>query len=543
MSNKIHSITLVFIGLLSVAAALVSIGLLFSVAAAEVSADASAKLEQEKSNIISLIQDGNYSQAQVQTQKLLADFSKNPATPETLYDIAGKFRWSHISDRDKDKYGRAENVYRQIIANYPDSPFADKAALGITNTKVLYLIVAEDFNAAGQALNEMVATFANDPNLPDDLYWIGRGYGYWERHQEEKDVYQRIIQNHSSSQYADRARIGFAKANVQSLIMSKDYDGTKKALDKLTADFSNHPDLPETLYWIAERYAWSDRFEEAKNIQQKIIKDFPDSPFVDKAGVGFSKAAVLSLIMSKEYEKGEKAFDKLFTDFKGHPDLPRAISAIVEQCYRQALAKQGYDPNQAKDLFDRAVKVWDRLIKEMPDHPLAPEACCWAGDCYFRLGKYQDSIRCFQKVIDDYPRYEYPWSAQCWIGDCYEQMKISGALPEPEATAKMELAYQTLIEKYPDCSLVGHACLKLANLDSSRNNLAEAASYLELFLETSPDDPRVSYVLYNLGKTYEQMGQLSLAAETYGKFIKADPNNPLAETIKAKLDKLEGADK
>jgi TolA-binding protein len=532
MSNKIHSITLVFVGLLSVAAA-------------KVSADASAKLELEKSNIISLIQDGNYSQAHEQTQKLLADFSKNPALPEALYDIAENFRWSGASDRDKDKYERAGKVYRQIIANYPDSPFAYKAELGISKTKVLYLIVAQDFNAAGQALDEMVAAFPNHPNLGDELYWIGRAYGYWERHEEEKNAYQQIIQNHPDNQYADRARLGFAKANVQSLVMSQDYDGAKKALDRLIADFPEHPDLPETLYWIAERYAWSDRYQEAKNIQQKIAKDFPDSSFVNKAGLGFAKADVLSLMMSeKEYDKAEKAFNKLFTDFKNHPDLPRAVSAIVEQCYRQGLSKQSNDPNQAKDLYGRAVKVWNRLVKELPDHPLAPEACCWAGDCYFRLGKYQDSLRCFQKVIDDYPQYEYTWSAQCWIGDCYEQMKNSGALPASEATAKMETAYQTLIEKYPDCSLVGHACLKLANLDSSRDNPADAASYLELFLETSlDDDPRVPRALYDLGRAYEQMGESDLAAETYGKFIKADPNNPLVKTLRAKLEKLEGADK
>lgn len=63
MSKKIHSIALVFVGLL------------FSVAAAKISANTSAELEQAKSNIVSLINDGSYAQAQTQTQKSLADFS------------------------------------------------------------------------------------------------------------------------------------------------------------------------------------------------------------------------------------------------------------------------------------------------------------------------------------------------------------------------------------------------------------------------------------------------------------------------------------
>ncbi len=426
--------------------------LLFSWMAGKCFADTSVDLEQAKSNIVSLVNGGNYAQAQAETQKVLVDFPQNPALPQVLFEIAQKFRWSGVSDRDKDKYGRAQKVYQQIITNYPDSPFANKAALGIAKTKVLYFIVTQDYNAAGRALNEMVASFPKDPNLPDELYWIGRGYGYWERHEEEKGVYQRIIQNYPDSPWADRARIGFAKANVQSLIMSKDYDAAKQALDRLTADFPKHPDLPEELYWIAERYNWVDKYEEAKGIHQKIIKDFPDSSFVTVARLGFSKADVLSLMVSKEYENGEKAFDELFTDFKSHPDLPRAVLAIGEQCYKQGLSKQDYDPNQAKDLYGRAAKVWDRLINELPDSSLVPEACCWAGDCYHdKLNKYEDSIRCFQKVVDKYPKYQHASHAQFTVGRCYEALKETGAVDKAVADEKIKAAYEKVIQNYPDC--------------------------------------------------------------------------------------------
>ena len=109
----------------------------------------------------------------------------------------------------------------------------------------------------------------------------------------------------------------------------------------------------------------------------------------------------------------------------------------------------------------------------------------------------------------------------------------------------MEAAYQAVIEKYPDCPSVGYACLKLAGLYFSKNALPEAVSYLELFLEKSPvDDPQVPKVLYKLGRTYERMGEFDAAAETYGKFLEAEPNNRLSETIKARLEKLqEGASK
>lgn len=542
MSKRTRSITLTFVFIVLLFFA--GVGLFFSVAAAKASAEALARLSQEKSNIVSLIKDGDYASAQTLTQKLLADFPQNPALPEALYEIAETFLLYGASDRDKDKYGRAQEVYRQIIANYPDSPFADKAALGNAKTKVRYFIVAQDFNSAGQALDEMAAAFENDPNLPDELYWIGRGYGYWERHEDEKDAYQQIIQNYPDNQYADRARIGFVKANVQSLIVSKEYEAAEQALDKLVEDFSEHPDLPESLYWIAERYNWSDRYEEAESVHQEIIEDFPDSPFAEDAELGYSKADVLSLMTSKEYNEAAEAIDTLFADFNDNPKFATAVLAIVEQCYRQGLPKQFSDPNYARALFGRAAEICDRFIDEKPEDYLVPEAWFWTGHFYLMLGENEESMGRFQKVIDDYPQYEYVWSSQWYISECYERMKTSGALPESEAIAGMEAAYHAVIDNYPNCPVVVDASLKLADISFGRNQPVEAAEFLELYLEKSwDDDPRVPKALYDLGRAYEQMGELGLAAEVYTEFIQADPNNHLAETIKAKIEQLEGVDK
>jgi TolA-binding protein len=368
LTAKARSITFVFIGLL------------FSVAAAKVAAEESAKLEQAKSNIISLIGVGNYTEAQAQTQKLLSDFSKEQALPQALYEIAEKFRWSGASDKDKDKYGRAQNVYQQIITNYPDSPFASKAALGIAKTKVLYFIVAQDFNTAGQALNEMIAGFSKHPDLPEQLYWIGRGYGYWDRYEEEKGVYQQIIQNH------------------------------------------------------------------------------PDSPYADKARFGISRANVLSLIMSQNYDQAEDAFGKLLVDFPGHPNLEDAHYRVAEGYYHKALELDNKGlQTSAKDLYTKAAEVWHKQINDFPASSQTPEVCCRAGDCYFKVGKYEDSVRCFQKVVDNYPKYEHAWHAQFTVGRCYEEMKNSGKVEKSTADAKINTAYKQIVEKYPDCPAAKYA--------------------------------------------------------------------------------------
>jgi len=114
-------------------------------------------------------------------------------------------------------------------------------------------------------------------------------------------------------------------------------------------------------------------------------------------------------------------------------------------------------------------------------------------------------------------------------------------LPESEANPKIEQAYEAVVEKYPDSKSAPYAALKLGQLNFNRGQWVEAALYFELFRQKSPDDPRLSRVLCNLGRAYEEMGQLDIAIEVYGEFIMmADPNDPRIKEIEARLEELEG---
>ena len=106
------------------------------------------------------------------------------------------------------------------------------------------------------------------------------------------------------------------------------------------------------------------------------------------------------------------------------------------------------------------------------------------------MGEYENAIEYYQTVVDNWPDYEHAWSAQYLIGSCYERLRSSGSLPESEANSKIEQAYEAVVEKYPDCSLVKPALQKLGWLNFKKGQLALAAEYWELFLEMAdPDDP------------------------------------------------------
>ena len=130
------------------------------------------------------------------------------------------------------------------------------------------------------------------------------------------------------------------------------------------------------------------------------------------------------------------------------------------------------------------------------------------------------------------------------IGECYEKLRDSGSLPESEANPKIDEAYVAVIERYPESSVAAHAHLKLADMKSQASQWDEAATYFESFLEKYPQDKRYTRVLYDLARAYEEMGELERAAEIYRILLDIfDPGDSRIETVRAKLENLEGAEK
>ena len=90
--------------------------------------------------------------------------------------------------------------------------------------------------------------------------------------------------------------------------------------------------------------------------------------------------------------------------------------------------------------------------------------------------------------------------------------------------------------------MVEPAALKLGRLNFDRGQWLNAASYFEVFLQLHKEyeNKQPYFVVCNLGQCYEEIGKLDQAAKVYDEFIKAYPNDPGVEIVKARLEKLRG---
>jgi len=309
------------------------------------------------------------------------------------------------------------------------------------------------------------------------------------------------------------------------------------AVEQLLSKFADRPGLPEDVYQVADRYRRAGGYDRADQLYRYLVKGY-----ADVGTIVAQKTVAMAYINLGQDDAADAVVDRLVADFNDHPDLSYAIFVIGEEYYNRAfqMKNEGLEA-ESEDCFQKAVTVWEK-IRSIESRTIYPaHAYYFSAVCYRRLGEYENAIEYFQVVVDNWPGYQYAWSAQCLIGECYEKLRNSGSLPESEANPKIVQAYKAVIEKHPRCSLVGHACLKLGNMNFGASQWDEAARYFGLFLEKCPEDIQQATALYRLGKTYENMGESDTAMEVYRIFLEeAESGDRRIATVRAKLKELGG---
>ena len=350
----------------------------------------------------------------------------------------------------------------------------------------------EDLAAADAAVDKLFSVFYDNPKLAKAVRNAAKKYDAAGMADKAMELRRTNVEDSPNNVAAMLSQMDI----IYSCIDSNDVNdaAVDAEVDKLLHTFADQPTLPRRVYYIGNHYRKKDKYNRAIHFYQLVGEKWPKDDFALTSRVEIGKIH----IQLGEDEAVTAVIDKMITDFNDHTRLPVAVFKIGEEYYYKA-ADGGADLNskaEAKDYYRKAKGVWERIITESANTnaEVTKDAYYFIAVCLRRTGRYEEAIAYYQTVVDNWPNYKYAWSAQCLIGECFERLQESGVLPEAEAEPIIELAYKQVIENYPECSLAGHACLKLAEMELKKGRNLEAAVYYELFLTLAPSDPRVKSV-------------------------------------------------
>jgi len=291
-------------------------------------------------------------------------------------------------------------------------------------------------------------------------------------YEQAEAIYKDIVRDYPGTEYDFLAR----KNLVLIYIIKERYDQAQEVLDKLIGDFSNNMELPEALYDIAKRYERSGKYEKAKSIFERIIRQCPDSSKVKGAHDHIRKIDVLSLIRSRDYTAAQQAVDKLTIDYSGNRSLPGILYDIAN----------GY---RASGRYEEAKGIYGDIVTKYPDTEEASGAEEMLVSIYVSLEGDGGVPRALEGLSRDYS------GSSSFPAMLYIIAGRSGS----EAAKNI---YRTIARDYPGTEPAFKAQSALALRCIASGEYAEADSILDRLLKDYPGHSGLQEAVTRIAEQY-----------------------------------------
>jgi outer membrane protein assembly factor BamD len=384
-------------------------------------------------------------------QKLLTNFNDNPLIARAVWDTAQYYR-------ELKKYENANRLYLHIVNNWPKAEHALWAQADLIKS---YLAQGET-KAAETAVEKLLANFNDNPLIARAVWDTGQYYRDLKKYEMANKLYQHVVKTSPEAEHAVWAQADL----IKSYLALGDDPNAEAAVDKLLTEFAHNKHIARAIHDTAWEYRKSGNYGKANELDQYVIDHWPADEQVMWAKMDMAKTDIL---LGNDTAV-EKTIDILIADFNDHPELPQAIFRIGEEYYNKAFVKENEGQQaESKDYFRKALAIWERIIKELPQFTITPQAYNFSAGCYESLGEYEKAIEYYQVVVDTWPNYEYAWNAQFLIARCYEKLASSGQMPTADAAVQICRACDKVLANYPDCMAV-EAARNLLNRWNSVNS-------------------------------------------------------------------------
>lgn len=236
-------------------------------------------------------------------------------------------------------------------------------------------------------------------------------------------------QNLSADEYFEYAKKKFDRGSY--------YDATQE-FNVIVLKFSGNPVVDDAQYYLGESHFKQKDYLIAISEYEKLIKDYPTSPYVIlsqfKIGMAYQKMSLRPELDQEYTIKSIKAFQAFIEEHPDHELKQSAEKYIYEM--REKLARKkmiAASTYRKMGIDDSAVIYYDIIIEEYYDTPYAMPAHYWKAECLYNLKKYVESLNAFNVFIEKYPNHRLKKRAQKRVN------KISGILDKLESEKNVQV--------------------------------------------------------------------------------------------------------
>ena len=244
---------------------------------------------------LSLIKSGDYSAAESEIAKLLQQFSGHPGLPVVVQSIASEYE-------AQAKYQKAAGLHQQIIQQWPDHSYVERAEFDFSKTTVLSVIQSGEYASAEAKLGKFAGDFGGHKLFTKAMFVVGEQYYQQGRVKERqgedgeaRDCFQRVVTvwetwlNKLPGSAVSPSSCCWTGDSYQKL---GEYEKSTECFQKVV---SAHPDYQfawHAIFSIGRNYesleesgliSKSEAEPRIKAAYQQVLENYPDCPPAEKA--------------------------------------------------------------------------------------------------------------------------------------------------------------------------------------------------------------------------------------------------------------------
>ena len=499
---------------------------------------------------------GNYDQAVTEYQNYLKEFPKGASAEDVKYRIA-------LSALFAGKYQDAMNQLQDYAAKNPHGSFLPDAKYRLAVCKYaasLYDEVITDCQAWEKE-------FPSNPQLGEVLALLGDAYAASDRESAAIPIYIRSYQTATTDEVLNYSLFAASKL----LQKRSEWDKVAELFTSFIKDKPDNPTVVSALYWIGKAKAHEGKIDEAKQLAADTIKKYIADPNRDAVEQLITQLAQLCV----KKKKTDPGVDATASPPGATPPPTEDPGAELDRLLASP-ANEESPAAKARILFAKAELARLRrqtgeeeknvaaIASQFKPEDLSPLLLGRVGDYLLNKGKFDQAAGFYQRLLDDYPKSgmidfayngmgeiayqkkDYP-KALRYFSDGTEKIAAAQKLKEISlGHAKTLFALGKLDEAQKGFEQVAsvrewrgeataYSVFSLGQIAAKRGKWAEANAYFQrVYVGYQKFLPWVAKAYIASGESFEKLGKMQEATNTYRELLRNDKLANFTEAIEAR---------
>ncbi len=429
----------------------------------------------------------DYSNAQELYHQLINEYPDSPYVPTALHSLG----WSYF---EQDNYQESQKIFLEFVNRFKNHELYQESLFKAAESQYLSGL----YEKAIETFRQFIIQFPKSVQAERAYFLMGECYYYHEDFPQAIEYYKKSMEISSDQNICLLSNVSAG----WSFLKLNDFDNAQmhitKALD--IAQVNNFP-ADDVLLAQATLHAKQNDHLRALSVYNQLITEYPQSSHIPEARLG--KANELYLL-----NRFDEAIKQNRLIIKTVDDQPQAKN-IVQKAYFSLgwiFLKQGE--------IEKAIASFQTIVDQAQSKSIKISALTQIGDAYHDTGKLSKALNIYDRILKEFPESLYT---------DYVQYRQGIVLLKMERTDSAAIVFQSLKNNYPDSRYLLETKYYLGLTYFKKENWQAVKEELQAFIDQAPHthelQPDAHYLMglayFNLREVHEAKDNFELILMNY----------------------------